>query len=310
MFGKVSDTILFYGSEINKEAIRMPLDEETQKYYRHRDPYGLYRPENLKATGLQGGGYKYDFHGHDGPWRCPEKTMLEYEADGRIHFPKKPGGVPQRKRYLSEHPGIVPTNIWTDIKKARGKESVGYPTQKPLALLERIIKASTNEGDAVFDPFCGCATACVAAERLGRNWVGIDLSPKAVELVALRTKESMGLRHYDITNRTDIPQRTDQGKLPNYRTRKHELYGRQEGCCICNVHFPFRNLTVDHIVPQSKKGSDHIDNLMLLCGACNSLKGTKDLAYLIAALKAKGIKPDMSVLKPRKMMVTQSIPRM
>ena len=145
VFGNVSDTILFYGSVINKEAVRVPLDKETiDKHYRGKDSRGKYRPENLKSGGLQGGGYTYEFHGHTGPWRCPEETMIVYERAGRIHFPQKEDGVPQRKRYLHEHPGVIPTNVWTDIKKARRKEKVGYPTQKPLALLDRIIKASSK----------------------------------------------------------------------------------------------------------------------------------------------------------------------
>ena len=91
------------------------------------------------------------------------------------------------------------------------KERVGYPTQKPLALLERIIAASSNPGDIVLDPFCGCATACVAADKLGRRWVGIDISPKAVELVNMRLQQAMGslFHHRYVTARTDIPRRTD-----------------------------------------------------------------------------------------------------
>ena len=96
----------------------------------------------------------------------------------------------------------------------------------------------------------------------------------AARLVNSRLRDEMGL-FFDVSHRSDIPRRTDLGDLPNYRTHKHTLYGRQEGLCAgCRVMFPFRNTTVDHVVPQSRGGSDHIDNLQLLCGACNSMKGT------------------------------------
>ena len=138
-------------------------------------------------------------------------------------------------------------NLWTDIPIPSGKERCGYPTQKSLALLQRIIQASSNPNDVVLDPFCGCATTCVAAERLNRQWIGIDISEKAVELVKMRLEKELGM-FYDVTHRTDIPRRSE--KLPNYQTHKHTLYGKQEGVCNgCQTHFPFRNMTVDHIVP-------------------------------------------------------------
>ena len=187
-------------------------------------------------------------------------------------------------------PGVPLQAIWTDINaiNSRARERVGYPTQKPLALLERIIKASSNEGDLVLDPFCGCATACVAAEQLGRKWVGIDISPKAVELVNMRLKQAMGDLFHErlVTVRADIPRRTDVDAPRNYRENKHVLFGRQEGLCAgCGVMFPFRNFTVDHVVPRSRGGTDHLDNLQLLCGACNSLKGDRPQEYLVAKLE-------------------------
>ena len=172
---------------------------------------------------------------------------------------------------------------------SQSKEKLGYPTQKPLALVERIIKASSNKGDLVLDPFCGCATACVAAEKLERSWIGIDISSKAAELVNLRLQAEMGsLFHKEfVTTRTDIPQRTDlAGSAPkNYRQNKHVLYGEQEGYCGgCRSHFEFRNLEVDHIVPRARGGTNHLKNLQLLCGHCNRVKGDRPQEYLLAQL--------------------------
>ncbi len=190
--------------------------------------------------------------------------------------------------------GKVPEDWWPDIAVLTNqRERVGYPTQKPLALLERIIAASSQPGDMVLDPFAGCATACVAAEKLGRQWVGIDLSAKAVELVNIRLREFMGSLFHDrlVTARTDIPRRTDIGKLPPYRQQKHVLFGQQEGQCAgCETEFPFRAFTVDHIVPQSRGGTDHPENLQLLCSHCNSVKGNRPQEYLVARLRELGVR--------------------
>ena len=141
----------------------------------------------------------------------------------------------------------------------------------------------------MLDPFCGCATTLVAAEHLNRQWVGIDLSPVAARLVKSRLEQEMGL-FYDVHHRQDIPRRTDLGELPHYKTHKHSLFGRQEGLCGgCGVAFPFRNFTIDHIVSRAKGGTDHFDNLQLLCGACNSAKGRGTQAELKARLRAQGV---------------------
>ena len=203
--------------------------------------------------------------------------------------------VTKTRKIVVDQPtkGLPQRDVW-DISIIAGfaKERVGYPTQKPLALLDRIIKASTNEGDVVLDPFCGCATACVAADRLSRKWVGIDISPKAAELVNMKLQQAMGslFHHGYVTARTDIPRRTDIDAPIPYRQNKHILFGQQEGLCNgCRVMFPFRNFTVDHMVPQSRGGTDHLDNLQLLCGACNSVKGDRPQEHLIARLKEMAI---------------------
>ena len=170
------------------------------------------------------------------------------------------------------------------------RERIGYPTQKPLALLERIIKASSNEGDVVLDPFAGCATACVAAEKLGRQWVGIDLSPKAAELVNVRLQEYMGDLFHNrlVTARTDIPKRTDIDAPKNYRQHKHVLYGRQEGYCGgCRAFMEYRHFEIDHVLSRSRGGGDNLENLQLLCGHCNRVKGDRPQEYLIAELSKR-----------------------
>ena len=189
--------------------------------------------------------------------------------------------------------GKCPEDVWKiPSVKGNSNQAVGYPTQKPVALLKRIIKASSNEGDVVLDPFAGCATAAVAAEDLGRQWVGIDLSDKAAELVKYRLREHLGL-FYDVIHRTDIPARTDLGKLPKPSTHKQGLYGEQGGDCNgCGTHFRIVDFHIDHIVPKSKGGTDHRTNLQLLCGNCNLRKGNKSMSVLMTKLLAdRGINP-------------------
>ena len=241
---------------------------------------------------LAKGNPQYEVMGVTRYWRYSKARMAELVAAGRV-VQNDPARVPAYKRYLDEMPGVPLQDLWTDIGPvaSQAKERVGYPTQKPRALLERIIAASSDPGDVVLDPFCGCATACVAAERLDRQWVGIDLSPKAAELVLVRLdgpEYGALFRRAWVTARTDIPRRTDIDAPKNYRQNKHVLYGQQEGLCAgCEMHFPFRNFTVDHVIPRSRGGTHHLDNLQLLCGACNSVKGGRPQEYLMAQLTGR-----------------------
>ena len=179
--------------------------------------------------------------------------------------------------------GKIPEDVWPmPVVKQNSGEAVGYPTQKPLALLERIIKASSDEGDWMLDPFCGCATACVAAEQLGRRWIGIDISEKAAELVKMRFgKIEPLIRHVNqVIHRKDLPDRNEKYLRQQVIDR---LYAEQDGCCkACDIRFSKRNLTLDHIVPRGKGGPDIPANLQLLCGACNSEKGTRSMAHYLA----------------------------
>ena len=294
--GRIHDVLLFYtkSEEWTWNPVYTKYDRDyVDKFYKHVEPETGRRYTLGDIAGPGGsakGNPKYEVMGVTRYWRYSQEKMQELIDDGRI-VQVKPGAVPRYKRYLDEMPGVSLQDIWNDINNlsTQSKERVGYPTQKPLALLDRIIRASSNEGDMVLDPFCGCATACVAADRLDRQWVGIDLSPLAAKLVHRRIR-SEGPLLYDLVHRTDIPKRTDIGKVPHYRTQKHTLFGLQEGVCNgCRIVFPFRNFTVDHIIPRSRGGTDHPDNLQLLCAACNSLKGNRTQPELIVELRRQGI---------------------
>ena len=214
--------------------------------------------------------------------RIPHKALNTNRKGAAIADPLTPEA---RDAYLAK--GKIPETWWPGFSPVGRlkRERTGYPTQKPVALLDRIIKASSNPGDMVLDPFCGCATALVAADRLSRRWAGIDLSPLAIKLVNERIAEDRpGGLFGGATALTEPPVRTDLGDLPNYRTHRHRLYGEQEGVCVgCETHFPFRVMEVDHILPRVKGGTDHESNLQLLCSGCNRSKGGKTMAEWRAA---------------------------
>ena len=294
--GRIHDTLLFYTKKDDWKwnTVYTDYDQEyVDKFYRHIEPGTgrKYQLDNITGPGgASKGNPQYEVLGVTRYWRYSRNRMEELIREGRI-VQTRPGSVPRYKRYLEEMPGSPLQDIWIDIKPigSRAAERVNYPTQKPLKLLDRIIKASSNESDMVLDPFCGCATACVASERLGREWVGIDISEKAAELVLMRGRKETNLLHdFRAIHRTDIPRRTDLEEIPNYRTHKHVLFGKQEGKCNgCRTEFPFRILEIDHVIPRSRGGTDHEENLQLLCSHCNRVKGDRDQSYLMARLQSQ-----------------------
>lgn len=199
-FGNIADIILYYTKSddylFNTQHIEYS-QEYTDKYYRYRDPDGRrYWLDNLTGPGgAAKGNPSYEVMGVTRHWRYSKVRMANLIAEGRV-VQTKPGNVPQYKRYLDEMKGVPLQNIWVDIPPINmmAKERLGYPTQKPVPLLERIITASSNEGDMVLDPFCGCGTAVHAAQKLKRRWIGIDITHLAISLIEKRLKDAFGQR--------------------------------------------------------------------------------------------------------------------
>jgi adenine specific DNA methylase Mod len=182
-FGANTDIIFFYTKTDRYvfNPVYQPYSDEYKARFRNTDADGRkWADDNLTAKGLTGGGYEYEYKGARSLWRCPPETMARLEAEGRLHFTKN-GGI-RLKRYLDELPGMPCQALWDDISpiNSQAAERLGYPTQKPLALLERIIHTSSNAGDVVLDPFCGCGTAIHAAQKLNRRWLGIDITHLAI----------------------------------------------------------------------------------------------------------------------------------
>ncbi len=237
------------------------------------------------------------------------KTHMKIETDSegnewQVKTDKKTGKVYKYKVST----GALCPDWWTDIQSLNREDSerTGYPTQKPLTLYERIIKASSNEGDIVLDPFAGCATTCVASERINRQWVGIDIWDKAHEVVIKRLHDEVGL-FGEVHYTQDLPARTDEGDTsapylkvkksipepPGRKMSRAEMYDillSQQGtkCQGCDRKFDDpRYLELDHNVPRADGGINHISNRILLCGPCNRLKSH---TYTLSGLRRENRK--------------------
>jgi len=204
-YGAVADVLLWY-SKSNSYTWNQPYEdlshEAMEGKYKFSDPEG----RRWQSVTLRNPGQRPNLHypytasngityqPHPNGWSCNVERMKQYDREGRLHFPATPTGALRLKMYADESPGHRLQNIWTDIPPigAKAAERLGYPTQKPVALLERILNASSNPGEVVLDPFCGCGTAIAAAQKMNRTWIGIDITHLAITLIKSRLADSFG----------------------------------------------------------------------------------------------------------------------
>ena len=192
-WGAVHDTILYYGKSdtITWNAVYLDYNQKyIDDFYNRTDDRGVYRLDHIIRSESMGPrpnlSYEYKGYKPEWGWRVVREKLEAIDTEGRLEWSKS--GRPYLKRYLNEQKGTPIKSVITDIQplSAQSAEKLGYPTQKPLELLERIIQASSNEGDVVLDPFCGCGTAIVAAQKLNRKWIGIDITHLAIGVMKWR----------------------------------------------------------------------------------------------------------------------------
>lgn len=283
------------------------IDENGERYY--DDSAHIWCSPNMGKRPNLCYKWKGFVNPHPSGWRLSKERLEEEYQKGNIVI--RQDGKLERRKYLKDYKGASYGNIWDDIRPASGRERTGSPDQKPLALYERIIKASSNEGDLVLDPFCGCATTIIAANNLKRRWIGIDRRTDAryhiiTRLMGIDRKERERLAkyatdkawldkqegRYEMHYQTEPPKRTDNGKQTTpelkqvYSAEPTNLLSHDEmkeilinqfgvECWGCGFEPPDKDdryLHLDHINPKSSGGSNDIDNRSILCQPCNSKK--------------------------------------
>ncbi len=277
-YGPVHDVILFYtlGSQFTWNPTYGEYDQQyVDAFYTHKDPDGrIWRRSDLTGAGIRHGETGLPWRGIDVTakgrhWAYVPSTLEVMDKDGKIHWPRKEGGMPMLKRYLDEQRGVPMQDVWTDIKPIHNMaiERLGYPTQKPIALLDRIILSSTKKGQVVFDPFCGCGTTIYSAVKNERKWIGCDIAILSIKLIReILTGEDIRLVedvHFDVDG---IPVSVEQAE---------ELFKRDP--------FQFEHWVVERVggFPTKKTGDKGIDGRMYfetnkgLRGMVLSVKGGK-----------------------------------
>ena len=333
-FGVNTDCIYFYTKSddyyFNANFIEKELDEKFPKIDEDGRRYNTATPLYCSKSMGERPNLCYKWHGfscpHPSGWRLSKERMDEEYAKGNIVIIEEKGldgkiisRKIERRAYLDEYEGFKLDNLWTDIPRLTGKskEYVGQRTQKPLKLLNRIINASCPVGGLVVDPFCGCATTCIAAEIMNRKWIGIDIDKLAVRKLAERIttlgdidlqeigfddKYRQGLfdKSYIVldkpSKRTDVVEK-DITEPTTRNEIKEILYQKQKGRvdengmkkCLCNgcfCEYLLKDLEIDHIIPKAKGGGNYLENYQLLCSSCNRMKGYRTMAYLRMKNKA------------------------
>ena len=220
-FGDVTDSILFYSksAEVKWNPVRLPLAKaHVDAKYTYKEPDGrVFATRDLRSPHPRPN-LTYDYKGykpHHNGWSISRELMEQYDREGRLYFPSKPDGRIRLKIYLDQSKGVPLQNLWTDIApiNSQAQERMGYSTQKPLALLERIISASSDEGDLILDPFCGCGTAIEAAEKLGREWIGIDVTYLAIHVIEGRLVKTFGAAIKDRYKLFGSPEDADDARM-------------------------------------------------------------------------------------------------
>ena len=297
-YSQDTDTILFYAKSSDAPFYPQykPNRPEYEKAFNKDDgdgrgPYqaiSTSAPQNNPSSKFEWKGYSIPAKG----WRYSRETMEQLDAEGRLWYPDDKKKRIRKKWYLSESKGRIIPNIWTDIDAvaAHATDDTGWATQKPVPLVERIVLGSSAPGDLILDPFCGCATALVASQNLGRRWIGIDKEDYAIDQVRQRLGlwcnfETTPPIRTDGDTETDIRavpvrlQRDPYGweKFTNNQKRDllAEIQGKDNGvqCPGCGIVLPVRYFQLDHDTPKSDVRSvNTIDNRILLCVPCNGYK--------------------------------------
>ena len=284
-FGSVHDILLTYGK--TQEYTFQPAFLEKDLTYTGRfslddhDGRGPYRLAPLDSPNPRPN-LTYEYKGYLPPangWRVSREVMDSLDAEGRLAFPAKSSGRISRKHYLNEQEGRKVSDVWTDIPplQAASAEKLGYPTQKPLTLLERIITASSNPGDIVLDPFCGCGTTVDAAQKLGRRWIGIDVTTLAIDLIDARLRHTYGeaiRATYDILG------------IPRDMTGAEALFGRspfefERWCVMLLDGQPNEKQVGDKLVPDARD-----NGLPRVAAGWAVARARADIPAMVAAAEA------------------------